>query len=174
MSEQPSCLAAGVIERGSHDMSERCVLKICVACSPGGHMVQARRLASAYEGHDYFYFTFAGPVARELQKTARVRTIPNVVRSRPDLWIIGALYSAYLALVERPDVIITTGAGVVVFFCFLSKLLGAKLIFLESMAKIERPTLTARLLYPFSDLFIVQWPGLLRFFPRAQFVGRLF
>ena len=155
-------------------MSGDSTLKICVACSPGGHMVQARRLAVLYERHDYFYFTFDGPVARELGKTARVRTIPNIVRSRPVSWVVGAVRSAHIALAERPDLVITTGAGVVVFLCIFCKLLGAKLIFLESMAKVDRPTLTARLLYRFSDLFIVQWPSLLKFFPRAKFVGRLF
>lgn len=155
-------------------MSKEPELKICVACSPGGHMVQARRLARVYEQHEHFYFTFAGPVASELEKSARVHTIPNVVRSNPLSWLVGAVRSAGIALKERPDVVITTGAGVVVFLCVFCKLLGAKLIFLESMAKVERPTLTARLLYPFADLFIVQWPGLREFFPRAQFVGRLF
>jgi len=137
-------------------------------------MVQARQLASVYERHEHFFFTFAGPVARELEKTSRVRAIPNIVRSNPVSWIVGVVRSAGIALKERPDVVITTGAGVVVFLCVFCKLLGAKLIFMESMAKVERPTLTARLLYPFADLFIVQWPGLRAFFPRAQFVGRLF
>jgi UDP-N-acetylglucosamine:LPS N-acetylglucosamine transferase len=80
----------------------------------------------------------------------------------------------HAAVVERPDVVISTGAGAVVFFCVFAKLLGAKLIFLESMAKVKRPTWTARVLYPFADLFMVQWPGLLKFFPRAKFLGRLF
>jgi len=149
-------------------------LKICVACSPGGHMVQARRLASVYEKHDYFYFTFSGAVARELAKTARVRAIPNIVRHNPFSWVAGLILSAYMAVMERPDVVITTGAGVVVFFCIFARMFGAKLVFIESMAKIDKPTLTARFLYPFSNLFIVQWPGLLRFFPDAKFLGRLF
>jgi beta-1,4-N-acetylglucosaminyltransferase len=149
-------------------------LKICVACSPGGHMVQARQLARVYEKYDYFYFTFSGVVARELAKTVRVCSIPNIVRHNPVSWIIGAALSAYIAIKQRPDVVISTGAGIVVFFCVFAKLLGAKLIFIESMAKIEKPTLTARLLYPFANLFIVQWPGLLRFFPNAKFLGKLF
>ena len=82
--------------------------------------------------------------------------------------------SGYVALIERPDVVISTGAGIVVFFCVFAKLLGAKLIFIESMARIERPTLTARFLYPFSDLFMVQWPDLLEYFPKAKYMGRLF
>ncbi len=153
-------------------MSEK--IKIAVACSPGGHMVQAKQLATAYENYEHFYFTFSGSVAKELGKSAHVHTIPNIVRHNPLSWIVGAILSGYIAIRERPDVVITTGAGVVVFFCIFAKLLGAKLIFIESMARVERPTLTARLLYPFADLFFVQWAGLLKFFPKAQYVGRLF
>ncbi len=148
-------------------------LRICIACSPGGHMVQARQLAPLYEKYDHFYFTFSGDVADEMKKSRRIRAIPNIVRHNPLSWVVGVVVSAYAALAERPDVIITTGAGVVVFFCLFAKLFGAKLIFIESMARVESPTLTARLLYPFTDLFIVQWPDLLKFFPRAQFLGRL-
>jgi len=149
-------------------------LKICVACSTGGHMVQAKQLVPVYEKYEHFFFTFSGGVADEMKKTERVRTIPNIVRRNPLSWLVGAILSGYVALVERPDVVISTGAGIVVFFCVFAKLLGAKLIFIESMARVERPTLTARLLYPFSDLFIVQWPDLLNYFPKAKFLGRLF
>ena len=137
-------------------------------------MVQARRLAPAYEQYEHFYFTFSGGVANEMKKTAHVRAIPNIVRYNPVSWLIGTVLSAYIAIAERPDVVITTGAGVVVFFCIFAKLLGAKLVFIESMAKVEKPTLTARLLYPFANLFIVQWTNLLKFFPQARFLGRLF
>jgi UDP-N-acetylglucosamine:LPS N-acetylglucosamine transferase len=149
-------------------------LRICVACSTGGHMVQAKQLAPVYEKYDHFFFTFSGGLANEMKKTDRIRTIPNIVRHNPLSWIIGALSSAYITLVERPNIVITTGAGIVVFLCIFSKLLGAKLIFIESMAKVEKPTLTARILYPFTDLFFVQWPGLLRYFPKAKYAGRLF
>ena len=137
-------------------------------------MVQVKQIAPVYEKYDHFYFTFRGGVAEEMKKTSRVRAIPNIVRHNPLSWIVGAVLSAHAVLVERPDVVISTGAGIVVFFCIFAKLLGAKLVFIESMARIERPTLTARLLYPFTDLFFVQWPGLLKYFPRAQFAGRLF
>ena len=149
-------------------------LKICVACSPGGHMVQVRQLAGVYEKHDYFYFTFSGSVADELAKTAMVFSIPNIVRRNPLSWFVGAVLSLVVVIRQRPDVVITTGAGIVVFFCVFAKLFGAKLVFIESMAKVEKPTLTARMLYHFADLFFVQWPGLLKFFPKAKYMGRLF
>lgn len=136
--------------------------------------MQAGRLAEVYTKYDYFYFTFSGKVAEALKATEKVRTIPNVVRYNPVSWFMGMLLSAYIAVTERPDVVITTGAGVVVFLCIFAKMCGAKIIFLESMAKVNRPTLTARLLYPFADMFLVQWPQLLRYFPKAQYLGRLF
>lgn len=137
-------------------------------------MVQAKQLATVFEKYDHFYFTFKGGVAVEMRKSSRVRTIPNIVKHNPLSWLVGAVLSFYIVVVERPDVVITTGAGIVVFFCVFAKLLGAKLIFIESMARIERPTLTARMLYPFANLFLVQWPGLLKYFPKAKYVGRLF
>ena len=137
-------------------------------------MVQAKQLAPVYEKYEHFYFTFKGGVAVEMKKTSRVRAIPNIVRRNPLSWVVGAVLSAHAVLVEKPDVVITTGAGIVVFFCLFAKLLGAKLIFIESMARVERPSLTARFLYPFSDLFIVQWPDLLEYFPKAKYMGRLF
>lgn len=137
-------------------------------------MVQARQLAAVYEKYDHFYFTFKGGVVDEMKKTSRVRAIPNIVRYNPLSWIVGAVLSFYIVVVEKPDVVITTGAGIVVFLCVFAKLLGAKLIFIESMARVERPTLTSRMLYPFADLFIVQWQGLMKYFPQAKFLGRLF
>jgi len=137
-------------------------------------MVQAMQLAPVYEKYDHFLFTFSGGVADGMRNTLPVHTIPNISRHNPWSWIRGAVLSARIVLRERPDLVITTGAGIVVFFCLFAKLLGAKLVFIESMANVKRPTLTARLLYPFSNLFLVQWPSLLPFFPRARFVGRFF
>ena len=149
-------------------------LKISVACCPGGHFVQARQLASIYERYDHFYVTHKGGVADELKRTCVVRTVPDFLRYNPWSWLKGVMVSLYVAVTEKPDIVITTGAGAVVFFCIFAKLLGAKLIFIESMAKVKTPTMTARMLYPFADLFFVQWPGLLKYFPKAQYLGRLF
>lgn len=154
-------------------MSAARTLKIAVAASPGGHLVQVKQLAPLYQKYDYFYFTFKGAVADNLGKSEKVYAIWNIVRHNPLTWLSGFFHSLLIAVKERPDVVITTGAGVVFFFCLFCKMLGAKLIFIESMAKVNRPTLTARLLYPFSDLFFVQWPQLLSFFPKAKYVGRL-
>lgn len=137
-------------------------------------MVQVRQLAPVFEKYEHFYFTFKGGVADEMATTNKVLSIPNIVRRNPLSWFVGAFLSLLVVIRQRPDVVITTGAGIVVFFCIFAKVFGAKLIFIESMARVESPTLTARMLYPFADLFLVQWPGLLEYFPKAKYAGRLF
>ena len=58
--------------------------------------------------------------------------------------------------------------------CLLCKLLGKKLVFIESYAKVNTPTLTGKLLYPFADRFYVQWEELLEFYPKAIFTGGVY
>ena len=71
-----------------------------------------------------------------------------------------------IVLRERPQLVLSTGADVAVPVCLLARLLGARLVFIETAGELA-PTLTGRLLYPFAHLFIVQWPEKLAAFPRA-------
>jgi UDP-N-acetylglucosamine:LPS N-acetylglucosamine transferase len=76
---------------------------------------------------------------------------------------------------ERPNVVITTGAGVAVPVCLIAKyLFGAKIIFIESFSRIFEPSQTGRLLYNFADLFIVQWDSLMeKYGPKAVYGGTI-
>ncbi|MFT5295186.1 MAG: beta-1,4-N-acetylglucosaminyltransferase [Colwellia sp.] len=148
-------------------------MKIVIACSTGGHYVQAERLAVIYSQYDYTYLTFKGGVADELAKTHKVVAIPNINRKSIISVLRTFVYSIRAICITRPDVVISTGAGIVIIYCLMAKLSGAKLVYLESMARIKSPTITARILYPFSDLFIVQWENLIVFFPKAKYFGRL-
>ncbi|MHC4925725.1 MAG: PssD/Cps14F family polysaccharide biosynthesis glycosyltransferase [Planctomycetota bacterium] len=149
-------------------------VKIAVACSPGGHLVQARQIAPVYEQYEHFYVTFSGGIAEEMKKYAKLHSIPDLHRYNPLTWISNIAAAFNVARREKPDIVISTGAGAVVFFCLFAKLFGAKLLFIESMAKVVRPTWTSRVIYPVADLFLVQWPGLVKFFPKAKFLGRFF
>lgn len=57
--------------------------------------------------------------------------------------------------------------------CYLGKLFGAKLVYIESGGNVYTPTLTGKLMYPIADLFIVQWEPALKFFPKAILGGPL-
>ena len=75
---------------------------------------------------------------------------------------------------EKPAFIITTGALIAYPFCVVGKLMGVKVIYIESFARVQKPSLTGRLLYNFSDLFVVQWDDMLVRYPKAVLGGGIF
>ncbi len=75
---------------------------------------------------------------------------------------------------ERPDIIISTGAGVTVPFFLVGKLLKCELVFIEVFDRIDSATLTGKLVYPFTDRFLVQWERQKAFYPKAEYWGQIF
>jgi beta-1,4-N-acetylglucosaminyltransferase len=73
----------------------------------------------------------------------------------------------------RPAAVVTTGAGVAVPFCYVAKLFGAKIIYIESLARITELSLTGRLIYPIADRLFVQWPQLEESVAKAEYAGNL-
>jgi UDP-N-acetylglucosamine transferase subunit ALG13 len=76
--------------------------------------------------------------------------------------------SFVLAFRLRPKVVITSGAGVVLTFSLVSWLLGARIVFVETMARVSTPSRTGAVLARLATLHIVQWPELCDRFPRAN------
>lgn len=75
---------------------------------------------------------------------------------------------------ERSDLIISSGAAVAVPFFYLGKLFGAKTIYIEVFDRIDKPTLTGKLVYPVTDRFIVQWEEMKKVYPKAIILGSIF
>lgn len=139
--------------------------RTCLAYSAGGHFAELMRAVDGIRFADCFHVTF---------RSERFSTNDGVRRyflCHPRRRILRTLWNALQAMGvlirERPAIIISTGADVAVPVLILGKLLfRARVIFIESAGDIT-PTLSGRLVYPFSDLFIVQWPDKLHRFPRA-------
>ena len=76
---------------------------------------------------------------------------------------------------EKPDIIVSDGGGeIAVPFCYIGKILGSKIIFIESLAKITTPTAAAKFINPIADLFLVQWKILLnKFGKKAKYWGSI-
>jgi len=91
------------------------------------------------------------------------RNLPNLIRN--------ALLSWRVLHTCKPDVILSTGAGVAVPFLILGKLLGCRTVFVESITRIETLSLSARLALPFIDVLYVHWPQLQTRYPRAELIG---
>ncbi|PRO76933.1 UDP-N-acetylglucosamine--LPS N-acetylglucosamine transferase [Lactiplantibacillus pentosus] len=75
---------------------------------------------------------------------------------------------------ERPDLIISSGAAVAVPFFYIGRLFGAKTIYIEVFDRIDKPTITGRLVYPVTNRFIVEWEDMKKVYPKAINLGSIF
>lgn len=148
-------------------------MKVCLACSPGGHLLQIMQLERLYENYDHFFLTFKRSMTKELLKNEKVYFVKDVKRNILST-ILNFFQSLFVLLKENPKLVISTGAGVAFFICFLAKIFGRKVIFIESFSRIKYPSLSGRIVYHFSDLFIVQWKTLLKFYKKAFYGGPIF
>ena len=134
--------------------------KILAVASGGGHWVQLRRLAPAFAGHDIAYATVHRDYRTEISPDARFYVVRDATRW--DRWgLVVLLYQVIrMLLKERPDIVISTGAAPGFFALRLGKLLGAKTIWLDSIANVEEVSLSGRRIAGHADLWLTQWAHL--------------
>ena len=155
-------------------------MKVCILCSPGGHMTEALSVLEAFDGHDVFLMTNKFPTVdgfahKDIKNVYYLKFFGfGFVRT-----MLTCLYNSLLCIKifvrERPSVIFSTGSDITVPAFYLGKLLfRCKLVYLESLTRVHTASLNARAVYWISDLFLVQWEQLLSVFgKKAQFTGRL-
>ena len=92
----------------------------------------------------------------------------------PFKFIFNFFKSLAIYIKFKPKYIISTGAHTAVSMCYIGKLLGSKIIFIETFANQETRTLSGRMIYPIADLFIVQWEEMLKLYPNAILGGPIY
>lgn len=149
-------------------------IKVCLVGSSGGHLTHLYMLKPFWENKKRFWVTFDKEDARSLLNGEKVypcyyptnRNIKNLIRNTVVAWKV--LHK------EKPDLIISSGAAVSVPFFYLGKLFGSKLIYIEVFDRIDKPTLSGRLVYPIVDKFIVQWEEQKEVYKKAINLGIIF
>jgi beta-1,4-N-acetylglucosaminyltransferase len=144
-------------------------VKICMVASPGGHLTELRWLEPAIEGHERFY------VLNEVAGTAPQGERVYVVRKAVG-WSLSHLVNIYEAWTifraEQPDLVISTGASVAVWFFLVGKFVfRCETIFVEVITRVGRPSLTGRISDLFVDHVYYQWPDQAKYFKRGRFEG---
>ncbi len=148
--------------------------KVLLVCSGGGHLAQLLQLRDWWSDHSRTWVTFDTPDALGALAGERVvrghhpttRNIPNLLRNL--VLALGTLRA------ERPDVIISDGAGIAVPFFWLARAFGARTVYLEVFDRVDSPTMTGRLVSPVTDLFLVQWEAQLASYPDAVVCGPVY
>jgi UDP-N-acetylglucosamine:LPS N-acetylglucosamine transferase len=146
-------------------------LKICLAASAGGHTSQLFKIRESWNGHQTFCVTTTQHVAEQLRKFGNVYVVGECNREHFVRVIMVLFKCMRVILHEEPDVVISTGAAVGCIVCFLGKLLGAKIVWIDSITNVERISLSGRLVRPISDLFLVQWPELVEKYNNVEYIG---
>ena len=149
-------------------------IKVCLVGSSGGHLTHLYMLKPFWENKKRFWVTFDKEDARSLLNGEKVypcyyptnRNIKNLIRNTVVAWKV--LHK------EKPDLIISSGAAVSVPFFYLGKLFCSKLIYIEVFDRIDKPTLSGRLVYPIVDKFIVQWEEQKEVYKKAINLGSIF
>lgn len=147
-------------------------VKICVVCSSGGHLAQLHCLDAWWQKHDRFWVTFDKADAVSVLKGERVywgyhptnRNLRNLVRN--------TVMAAKVLAKERPDLIVSNGAGIAVPYFWIGKLVfGCKTVYVEVYDRIDSPTVTAQLVRPVLDRMVVQWEDQKAFYPEGILLG---
>jgi UDP-N-acetylglucosamine:LPS N-acetylglucosamine transferase len=131
-------------------------------------------LEPLWSQHDRFWVTFDKEDARSILKKEKMypcfyptnRNIKNLVKN--------TFLAVKILRKEKPDVIISSGAAVAVPFFYLGKIFGAKTVYIEVFDRIDKPTVTGKLVYPVTDKFIVQWEEMKKVYPKAINLGSIF
>lgn len=150
--------------------------KIAFVASSGGHLEEIARLKDIEQNNDSFLVTEKGDF--QLPNFGKRQYLVFQMNRREIAFLPKFIMLFFKAIVllrkEKPDIIITTGALIAYPFCVIGKLMGVKVVYIESFARVHRPSLTGRLLYNFSDLFVVQWEDMLEKYPKAVLGGGIF
>lgn len=143
-------------------------LRVCIVSSCGGHLTEVRCLKEAYAAYEHFY-VLNDKAVLPLDMEGRTYFITHSERDWKQL--VNLVEAWRILRRKRPDVILSTGAGPAVPFALLGKLLGMKVIFVETLTRVRAPSLTGRIMYWLADDFFYQWEPLAKYFPRAKYAG---
>lgn len=155
-------------------VKEENIMKVCFITSSGGHLTHLIQLKEWWKDKERFWVTFEKEDSKSILKDEKKywcyfptnRNIKNLIKN--------TFLSIKILLKEKPDLIVSTGAAPAIPFFYIGKLFGAKVVYIEVYDRIEKPTITGKVVYPISDLFILQWEEQKKFYPRGQVLEGLF
>lgn len=149
-------------------------IKVCLVGSSGGHLMHLYMLKNFWKGKKRFWVTFDKMDANSLLAKEQKyycyyptnRNIKNLIKN--------TFLAIKILKKEKPDLIISSGAAVAVPFFYIGKIMGAKTVYIEVFDRIDKPTMTGKLVYPITDKFIVQWDEMKKIYPKAINLGSIF
>ncbi|MEJ8801486.1 oligosaccharide biosynthesis protein Alg14 [Pontibacter sp. H249] len=134
-------------------------MRVLAIASAGGHWVQLLRLIPAFDKHEVIFISTNSKFS-ETVKGYKFYDVPDA--SRWDkLKLLYLLFCIARIMIRlRPQVVLTTGAAPGLAGLFVGKMCGAKAIWIDSIANINKISLSGRIALLFADKVYTQWPNL--------------
>ena len=134
--------------------------RILAIASGGGHFVQLRRMRPAWAHCEVHYVSTFADCAGELEPGVSFRLVNDGNREDKLKVLLMAVRVGWIVLTLRPDVVISTGAAPGYFALRFGKLIGARTIWIDSIANADQLSMTGRIVQKYADLWLTQWPEL--------------
>jgi len=152
--------------------------RVMFISSVGGHLTQLLQLKKIFSDYDYVLVTEYTSITEKMNQQFNIEYLKYGSRQYFFRYLFifcyNILKSFYLFFKYCPKVLITTGAHTAVPMCYIARIFGCKVIFIESFAKRKTPTLSGKLIYPVSNTFVIQWKEMKRHYPKAVYWGRIY
>lgn len=154
--------------------------KVLFISSTGGHLVELMQLKDMFKNYNFHIITEKTKSNLKMKEEYKERIdflmygTKDHMLTYPFKLIFNCFKSLFLYIKIHPDYIITTGAHTAGPMCCLGKLLGSRIIYIETFANLSTKTITGKCIYPFADKFIVQWESMKELYPKADFWGWIF
>ena len=153
-------------------MKTRKTPKLCLVSSSGGHWEQLQKLNPLIEKYDGFLVT----EKTSFEVDAKYLMIQTDLKDKlmPVKMIINSVKTIIIWMKEKPDFIITTGTMVAYPFYLLANIFHKKFIYIETFGRANMPTVAGMIMEKNSDLFIVQWESMKKYYKKAIYGGCLY
>lgn len=131
--------------------------KLLALASGGGHWVQLQRLRPAFKDFETVYVSMFASYAAQVEGS-RFYVVPDA--SRFDLKSFAPVVMRALAIFwkERPRAVVTTGSAPMLAFILLGRLIGARTLWIDSIANSERLSTSGRMAKRLAHTCVSQWP----------------
>lgn len=147
---------------------------IMYICSTGGHLSAMNQIIKNINNNNTILITEKSKISN----IENVKYVLNGSRGEPLKYMLILPINIILNIIYfihyNPKIIITTGAHTGLFMCYLGKLFGKKIIFIEVYDRFKKLTLSGKMSYKIVDYFIVQHETLLEKYPKAKYIGEIY
>ena len=131
--------------------------RLLAAASGGGHWIELLRLRPAFEGWDIAYVSMFENYAAAVPGL-RLHTVPDASRFDKLAFLKVFLRAVPIMLKERPRAVVTTGSAPMLAFILLGRLMGARTLWIDSIAQAEEMSSSGRLAKRLAHTVVAQWP----------------